>query len=148
MIDKTPFPFDADKAADALKEMMGAARLPMVDAETLIAAHRKNLDAMLKAGDVLATGYTDLCKRQAALVEAAFAEASEAVAQVRPGPLDADQAAGSVNAGRAAFEKATADAGELFEMAQKIAFDAFAVMRERAEEAMAEAKAEAAKLAA
>ena len=64
-----PFVFDAEK----LKELFSAAKLPGVDADAVLAAQQKNVDAMIEANKVVIAGYQDLYKRQIALFEAAVA---------------------------------------------------------------------------
>ncbi|MCH8952947.1 MAG: TIGR01841 family phasin, partial [Proteobacteria bacterium] len=92
-------------------------------------------------------GYQDLYKRQVALFEAAVAETKDKLAQVQGQPLTADQATQSVDALKAAFEKAAADVKELAELAQKANTGAFEIVKVRAEEAVAEFKTAAAKAA-
>ena len=141
---KFPFMFDAEK----MSEMFAATKMPSVDAEAMMAAHQKNLDALIEANKVVVAGYQDLYKRQVALFEAAVADAKDKVTQVQGQPLTAEQASRNVEAMRAAFEKASADVKELAEMVQKANSGAFEIVKSRAEEAMAEFKAAADKFAA
>lgn len=141
---KFPFMFDAEK----MSEMFAATKMPSVDAEAMMAAHQKNLDALIEANKVVVAGYQDLYKRQIALFEAAVADAKDKVTQVQGQPLTAEQASRNVEAMRAAFEKASTDVKELAEMVQKANSGAFEIVKSRAEEAMAEFKAAADKFAA
>ncbi len=139
-----PFVFDAEK----LKELFNVAKLPTVDADAVLAAQQKNVDAMIEANKVVIAGYQDLYKRQVALFEAAVAETKDKLAQVQGQPLTADQATQNVEALKTAFEKAAADVKELAELAQKANTGAFEIVKARAEEAVAEFKAAAEKVAA
>ncbi|MDH3666572.1 MAG: TIGR01841 family phasin [Paracoccaceae bacterium] len=139
-----PFLFDAEN----LKEMFGAAKLPALDTEALMAAHQKNVDAMIEANKVVFAGYQDLYKRQVALFEAAVADAKDKVGEIQGQPLTAERAAENVQAMRTAFEKAATEVKELADMAQKANTEAFEIVKARAEEAMAEFKTAADKLAA
>ncbi len=138
------FPFDAEK----LKELFGTANLPGVDADAVLAAQQKNVDALIEANQVVIAGYQDLFKRQVALFEAAVAGAKDKLTEVQGQPLTADQASKNVEALKAAFEKAAADVKELAELAQKANTGAFEIVKARAEEAVAEFKTAAEKAAA
>jgi len=139
-----PLTFDADK----LKELFSAAKLPGVDADAVLAAQQKNVDALIEANQVVIAGYQDLYKRQVALFEAAVAETKDKLAEVQGQSLTADQATQNVDALKAAFEKAAIDVKELAELAQKANTGAFEIVKARAEEAVVEFKTAAEKAAA
>ena len=139
-----PFAFDAEK----LKELFNIAKLPGVDADAMLAAQQKNVDALIEANQVVAAGYQDLYKRQIALFEAAVSQAKDKLTEVQGQPLTADQATQNVETMKAAFEKAAADVKELAEMAQKANTGAFEIVKARAEDAVAEFKAAAEKVTA
>ena len=137
-----PFAFDADK----LRELFTAAKLPGVDADAMMAAQQKNMDAMIEANKVMTAGYQDLYKRQVALFEAAVTQAKDKLTEAQGEAPSADQATQNVEAMKVAFEKAAADLNELSEMAQKANTGAFEIVKTRAEEAVAEFKAVADKV--
>ena len=143
-----PFAFPLTFDADKLTEMFGAAKLPGVDTDAVLAAQQKNVEALIEANQVVIAGYQDLYKRQVALFEAAVAETKDKLSQPQGQPLSADQASQSVEAMKTAFEKAAADVKELAEVAQKANTGAFEIVKARAEEAAAEFKAAAEKTAA
>jgi hypothetical protein len=138
-----PFAFDASK----IKDMFTAAKMPVVDTDALMAAQKKNVDALIEANKVAVAGYQDLYKRQVALFEAAVDQAKGLMTDTKAQPLTADQATQNVEAVKTAFEKTAADLNELTEMAQKANTGAFEVVKARAEEAAAEFKAAADKMA-
>ena len=142
-----PFAFPLTFDADKLTELFSAAKLPGVDADAVLAAQQKNVDALIEANQVVIAGYQDLYKRQVALFEAAVAETKDKLAQVQGQPLTADQATQGVDALKAAFEKAATDVKELAELAQKANTGAFEIVKTRAEEAVVEFKTAAAKVA-
>jgi phasin family protein len=142
-----PFAFPLTFDAEKLAELFGAAKLPGVDADAVLAAQQKNVDALIEANQVVIAGYQDLYKRQVALFEAAVAETKDTLAQVQGQPLTADQATQNVEALKAAFEKAATDVKELAELAQKANTGAFEIVKARAEEAVVEFKTAAAKIA-
>jgi len=143
-----PFAFPMTFDADKLKELFSAAKLPGVDADAVLASQQKNVDALIEANQVVIAGYQDLFKRQVALFEAAVTETKDKLTQVQGQPLTAEQATQSVDALKVAFEKTAADVKELAELAQKANTGAFEIVKTRAEEAVAEFKAAAEKVAA
>jgi phasin family protein len=148
---KFPFAFPTDFGdfgADKLKDMFNFAKLPGVDTDAMMAAQQKNVDAMIEANKVVAAGYQDLYKRQIALFEAAVAQAKDKLTEVQGQALTAEQATQNVEAMKTAFERAASDVKELAEMAQKANTGAFEIVKARAEEAVAEFKAAAEKVAA
>ena len=143
-----PFAFPLTFDADKLTEMFGAAKLPGVDTDAVLAAQKKNVEALIEANQVVIAGYQDLYKRQVALFEAAVAETKDKLAQVQGQTPTADQASLNVEAMKTAFEKTAADVKELAELAQKANTGAFEIVKVRAEEAVAEFKTAAEKAAA
>ena len=142
--EKSPFAFDADK----VKEMFTTAKLPMVDAEAVMAAQQKNMDAFVAANKVVFAGYQDVIKRQMALVEAAVAQAKDSFSELQGQPLTVEQATANIEAMKTAFEKAAADAKELADLAQKANTGAFEIVKARFDEAVVEFKNAADKAAA
>jgi len=142
--EKFPFAFDADK----VKEMFAVAKLPMIDADAVVAAQQKNVDAFVAANKVVFAGYQDVFKRQMALIEAAIAQAKDKVAELQGQPLTVEQATANIETMKTAFEKAAADAKELAEMAAKANTGAFEIVKARFDEAVSEFKAAAEKAAA
>ena len=140
----SPFGFDAEK----LKELFSFAKLPGVDANAMLAAQQKNIDAMVEANKVVTAGYQDLYKRQIALFEAAVAQAKDKVNEAHGQTPTVEQVTRNVEAMKAAFEKAAADVKELAEVAQKANTGAFEIVKARAEEAVAEFNAAAEKVTA
>ena len=142
--EKSPFAFDADK----VKEMFTTAKLPMVDAEAVMAAQQKNMDAFVAANKVVFAGYQDVIKRQMALVEAAVAQAKDSFSELQGQPMTVEQATANIEAMKTAFEKAAADAKELADLAQKANTGAFEIVKARFDEAVVEFKNAADKAAA
>ena len=138
------FPFDADK----VKEMFKTAAMPTLDTDSMFAAQKKNMDAFIAVNTAVAAGYQDIYKRQVALAETAMTEAKTQFAGLQGQPLTMDQATQNGEAMKAAFEKAAAGMKELAELAQKANTGAFEIVKARVEEATAEFKAAADKVAA
>ena len=152
-LDKFPFAFDADKMGEFFKmpefdKMFDAAKLPAVDVEAVVAAQQKNMTALVEANKVAFAGYQEVFKRQMALMEGAVAQIKDQVAELQGQPITADQAAKNVETMKSAVEKAMGDVKELSELTQKANTEAFEIVKARFEEAVAEFKDAASKIAA
>lgn len=143
---KFPFGYDPEQLKEMFKvpdftQIFGNAQIPPVNAEAFLAAQKKNVAALVEMNKIALAGYQDIFKRQAALVEAAVAEARDKIESLQGQPLTAEQAQANLDETRAAVEKALADVRELAEMAQKTNASAFEVVKARFDEALAEFKA-------
>jgi len=152
-LDKFPFSFDAEKMGELVKlpefdKMFDASKLPAVDVEAVVAAQQKNIAALVEANKVAIAGYQEIFKRQVALVEEGVAVLKDQMAEFQGQPVTADQTARNIETAKAAIEKAMADVKELADLAQKANTEAFEIVKARFEEAVAEFKDAASKLAA
>lgn len=114
------------------------AGMPGVNAEALAAAQKRNLDTLIQAGQVLATGAQTALAKQMAAIQTMVQDGT-AVMQGMMGNKD-------VQAGlrtqfefvTAAQQKALALATEIAEISQKTSQEAFEILRKRAEAGAAE----------
>jgi phasin family protein len=114
------------------------AGMPGVNTEALAAAQKRNLDTLVQAGQVFATGAQTALAKQMAAIQTMVQDGT-AVMQGMMGNKD-------VQAGlrtqfefvTAAQQKALALAAELAEISQKTGQEAFEILRKRAEGAAAE----------
>ena len=141
MAAKFPFAFDMNAMTEAFK-------VPAFDFAAAQAAHEKNVAALIEANKTAMAGMKAIYTKQAALFNAALAEMKDRIADVQGQPMNADSAAKNAEIAKAAFEKALSDVKEMTEMAQSANVEAFEIIKARAEEAMAEFKEAAEKLAA
>jgi len=142
----SPFLFDPKKVQEMFQmptpdQMFDLSKNPAIDMDGVFGAYQRNLTALIEANKAAMTGYQELYARQAALVQESLAKAKDQVHALQGQPIDADTAAKNVEAAKAAFDKAMADVQELAEMAQKANTDAFAIVKDRFEEQLAEFKA-------
>ena len=82
MFDPKTFSFDVEKMTEFFKQNdftkhLASMKLPGVDAEALMAAQQKNMDALVEANKAAAAGYQDLFKKQVAIFEETMAEAQK-----------------------------------------------------------------------
>lgn len=141
--DKFPFFYDADQ----MKQFFGAAKLPAFDADAVLNAQRKNMDALIEANKAVMAGYQEVFKRQAALAEAAVAQSKDKANEMQGQPLSAEQFTRNVEAFQTAVQQSITDARELAELVQKANLNAFEIVKDRAVEAAAEFKQTAEKAA-
>lgn len=142
--DKFPFFYDADQ----MKQFFGAAKLPAFDADAVLNAQRKNMDALIEANKAVMAGYQEVFKRQAALAEAAVAQSKDKVNEMQGQPLSAEQFTRNVEAFQTAVQQSITDARELAELVQKANLNAFEIVKDRAVEAVSEFKSATEKAAA
>jgi len=141
--DKFPFFYDADQ----MKQFFGAAKLPAFDADAVMDAQRKNMDALIEANKAVVAGYQEVFKRQAALAEAAVAQTKDKINEIQGQPLSPEQFTRNVEAFQTAVQQSITDARELAELVQKANLNAFEIVKDRAVEAAAEFKTAAEKAA-
>lgn len=120
---------------------------PSFDVESVIAAQRKNFDALTQANQVAVDGIQALVKRQVEIVSAAIEEASTAVKELTaPGGAE-EKLAKNTELAKASYEKALAATRELAELVTKTQDEAFGVLNKRFTESFEEFKDFAAKRA-
>lgn len=141
--DKFPFFYDADQ----MKQFFGAAKLPAFDADAVLNAQRKNMDALIEANKAVMAGYQEVFKRQAALAEAAVAQSKDKINEIQGQPLSPEQFTRNVEVFQTAVQQSITDARELAELVQKANLNAFEIVKDRAVEAVAEFKQTAEKAA-
>jgi len=146
MFDKTFYGFEPEKFADMFKtadmtRFFEQARLPGFDIEAMMAAQKKNMDALVEANKIAAAGYQDLYKKQVAMFESAMADAQTQLSELKMDQFAPESASRQAEALKAAFDKALADMNELVELARKTNTDAFEVVKTRVEESVDELKA-------
>lgn len=147
--DNNLFGFNPEQMKEIFKapgfdRFLEQANLPV---EALMAAQQKNIEALVEANKVAVTGYQELYSRTVKVFEESIATAKARVSETQGKPISADAATKNVEVMQSAFEKALGDMRELSEMAQKANVGAFEVIKARVEEAVAEFKVAADKVA-
>ena len=150
MFDPKTFSFDVEKMTEFFKQNdftkhLAGLKVPGVDAEALMAAQQKNMDALVQANKAAASGYQDLFKKQVQIFEETMAEAKEHMKSFDATKLDADKAKANAELAKAAFEKALANMQALAESAQKANTDAYEIVSTRIKESLVELRDLAAK---
>ena len=143
MFDPKTFSFDVEKMTDFMKQNdftkhLASMKLPGVDAEALVSAQQKNMNALVEANKAAAAGYQDLFKKQMAIFEDTMAEAQKQMKGFDATKLDPENARAQGELAKAAFEKALANMQALAETAQKANADAYEIVAARIKESVAE----------
>ncbi len=142
--EKSPFVYDAEQ----MKAFFASMKCPFFDAETLIEAQKKNLDAAIAVNKAMFTGYQEIVRRQAELAEKALAEAGETLTELKDKPLSPELVNVNAEVATKNFEKVLTAATELTSIAHKANLEAFEIARKRFAEVMDEFRAAGEKAAA
>ncbi len=142
MFDPKSYPFNADQLAAFFKandftKAFATPKMPEVDADAILTAQKKNMEALVEANKAAAAGYQDLFEKQVKVFEETLAEAQKKIAEFDASKIGADPAAQSEVA-KVAFEKALANMTALAEGAQKANSEAYEVVSARIQESVAE----------
>ena len=133
MLDPKTFSFDVEKMTEFFKQNdftkhLANMKMPGLDAEALVKAQQKNMDALVEANKAAAAGYQDLFKKQIAIFEETMAEAQKQMKSFDATKIDAETAKAQGELAKAAFEKALANMQALAESAQKANADAYEIV--------------------
>jgi phasin family protein len=150
MFDPKTFSFDVEKLTEFFKQndftkYLSNMKMPGIDAETLMAAQKKNMDALVDANKAAAAGYQDLFKKQMQIFEETMAEAQQHIKAFDATKLDPEMAKAQAELAKTAFEKALANMQALAESAQKANAEAYEIVSARIKESLAELREMAAK---
>jgi len=108
--------------------------MPMMkpaDAEAMMAAQRRNLEAMTNAGQILADGARSFAQRQSEIVQARMSDFNaKAGNYMKPQQPDAAAVEDRVADAKSAYEQAVSDSRELMEIVTKAQADALRVVNQ------------------
>ena len=150
MFDPKTFSFDVDKMNEFFKQNdftknLSKMKMPGFDAEAMMAAQQKNMNALVEANKAAAAGYQDLFKKQMQIFEETMAEAQQALKNFDATKIDPEKAKAQGELAKAAFEKALANMQALAESAQKANAEAYEIVSARIKESLNELREMAAK---
>ena len=117
--------------------------LPAVDAESMMATQRKNLEAFTQANQLAVEGVQAVTRRQVEIAREAFEGASAALREFTQPSAPEDRIAKHAELAKQAFEKGLANARELTELFAKANSEAFDVITKRFSESLDEIRAQA-----
>jgi phasin family protein len=145
MFDKGFYAFDPEKFAELFKtadftKFFDQSKLPGFDMEAMMAAQKKNMDALVEANKAAAAGYQDLFKKQVAIYEETMSAMQTQLSELKMDALTPEAAAKQGELVKAAFEKAVANMTDLAEAAKKANTEAFEIVQSRVKDSIEEIK--------
>jgi phasin family protein len=141
--DMTKF-MDPTKFTDMTK-MMGDFKMPGFDMESMLAAQRKNIEALTAANQLAVEGMQAVLRRQAEILRQTMEESSSVVTQMMAAGTPEDKIAKQADLVKGAFEKALSNMKELSEMVAKSNTEAADVLSSRMKDSLEEIKSAMAK---
>ena len=143
MSNPTAFPmFQTD-----ITKMLADFKVPGVDVEAMVAAQKRNIEALTEANQVVIAGAQAVMKRQAEILQASMEQARAIASEIMvPGSPEA-KVAKQAEVVQTAFQAALANMKELAEMATKSNTEAANVIGKRVSESLEEIKAAVVKVA-
>lgn len=142
--DPTKF-FDMNRLTD-FQKAFGEFKLPSPDFEGVIAAQRRNVEAIVAANQLAVEGYQAVARRQAEIIRQSMEETSSVVTELLTPGTPEDKVAKQAALVKAAFEKASANLKELSELVAKSNSEAAEVLSKRVKESIEEMQGILAKL--
>ena len=138
--------FDLSKIAKMMDDsdfsnMFQMSELGAVDGASLMESQRKNVEALMKAQQVAASGFQSTVEKQFAMMQDAVSGMQAQMADLSKAPSATDVATQQVELAKKVYEDALANLNELAEIAQKTNTEAFIVIKDRVEASFEEMKA-------
>jgi phasin family protein len=116
-------------------------KVPNVDAEAILAHHRKNLEALEKSARASAAGATSLMSRQREMLQDTLREITDMAQSYRAPGNPQELMAKQAEFARKSFEAALKNAGEVAELVKQSGTESVEILRERIKAAMEEIRA-------
>jgi phasin family protein len=132
--------FDPTKMANDFTNAIKQFKLPGVDVDSLVAAQKKNMEALTNANRVAFEGTQAIAKRQAEILQETMNEASKGLDAISKAGSPPEAAAKQAEFAKEAFERALSNMRELAEMVSKSREEATATINGRISEGLEEMK--------
>jgi phasin family protein len=113
-------------------------KVPSFDMTRIMEHHQKNLDAMTRSWQAMATGATAVANKQREIFEAAMKDVAEIARNYSPGGSPQEMFAKQAEFGKKAMEAAITNTRDIAELVQKSGTDAFKIIQERMHESYEE----------
>ncbi|AUN29189.1 phasin family protein [Niveispirillum cyanobacteriorum] len=134
--DPTKF-FDMNRLTDFQKAFTEF-KLPSPDFEGVVAAQRRNVEAIVAANQLAVEGYQAVARRQAEIIRQSLEETSTIISELMTPGTPEDKVAKQAALVKASFEKASANLKELSELVAKSNSEAAEVLSKRVKESIEE----------
>lgn len=123
---------------DMLKNLGEQLKLPQVDVAKIMEHHQKNLDAMTKSWQAMASGASEIAHKQRAVFEEAVKDVTEMVKGYKPGGSAQEIMAKQSEFAKKAMEAAIANTRDIAQLVQKSSTEAFKIVQDRMKESYEE----------
>ena len=138
--------FDPAKIVDQLTKAASTFQVPQIDVDSIIAAQRKNIEALTAANKAAVEGVQALAVRQNEILQENLKEATEAVSELSKVDGPEDATAKQAELLKASFEKALGNMKDLAELVAQSNTEASAAINARIFESLEEVKRQAVKV--
>jgi phasin family protein len=128
------------KIAEDLVSRLKSFEIPGVDAETVMATQRKNIEALANASRSALDGAHAVGKRQAEILQETMSQTAQSLETLVKAGSPLDIAAKQVELMKEGFEKALGNMRELAEMVSKAQYSAVAAISDRVAQSLNELK--------
>jgi phasin family protein len=131
----------AKHAAEEFTRMVAQLKFPaMPDADALLGAHKRNIDALSAANRIAMEGAQTVAKRHMEIMQQTLAELTETMQALAAPDAPQAKAAKQAELLKRAYQRAVANTSELSELIQRANRDALEELNKRFTEAMDEVK--------
>jgi len=113
-------------------------KVPSFDMTKIMEHHQKNIDAMGRSWQAMASGATAVANKQREIFEGAMKEVADMARDYRPGGSPQDVFAKQAEFGKKAMEAAISNTRDIAELVQKSGTDALKIIQERMQESYEE----------
>ena len=127
------------------QKIMTEFKMPGIDADALMNAQQKNIEAITAANQLAAEGMQAIGKRQAELFQQAIAESQKALGDLMAQGAPEDRVAKQAETVKTTIERTVANIREISEMLAKSNQEAFDVINKRIAESLDEVQSLTAK---
>lgn len=138
--------FDPAKMAEDFTKAAGQFKMPGLDMDGLMAAQKKNIDALTSANTKAVEGVQALAARQGEILQASLDTATKAAGDIAKASTPQDAAAKQTEVYKAAMETAITNMRDLADLAGKASTDVSETINARFSESLDELKAQIVKL--
>ena len=137
--------FDPAKVVDQLTKAASTFQVPQIDVDSIIAAQRKNIEALTAANKAAVEGVQALSVRQNEILQENLKEATEAVNELSKVDGPEDATAKQTELLKASFAKALGNMKDLAELVAQLNTETSTVINGRIFETLEEVKRQAVK---
>jgi len=116
-------------------------KIPPFDMTKIMEHHQKNLEAMTKSWQAVASGASEIASKQREIVQQAVQDVTAMVQEYKPGGSAQEIMAKQTEFAKKAMEAAIANTRDITELVQKSSAEAFKIVQDRMKESYEEIRA-------